>query len=449
MRRFTHSFSLIALLGVCAAARADSITLKDGSRVDGDLKRNGDGSGWIITTADGKSRTIPGDSVKSVELGIASQPAGGVQSAEALASLRRSVEAISDLNQIIDRYQRFINSAKDPAIIADATNDLKLWQARKAQGLVKYGSNWVTPQEVAGIRERALSLAERAREAIRAGVIRDADQLIQQALAVDPSNPAANYLKGVLLFRQDKIADARKAFDAANAAFPNHPPTLNNLAVILWRQNQQAGALTFYDQAMLASGANEYILNNVAEALGTIPEDQRKAAPIARALRRFSDLDQTLQQQNAIQGRFRWGGSWIDQKQLDQLKAAEKEVRTKLESMQKDFDAAKARITEIDREIAYNDEQMNELRLRTRMRDANGNYITYPLPQIYYDLDRRNTLLRAEQNRMRAQMASLQDDVAKVQQGVPVPKFTGVQQIVGVEGMPLSVPVLPTTTPAP
>lgn len=449
MSRYRHWLAQVFMLGACAAAWGDSITLKDGSRVEGDLKRNVDGSGWVITTVDGKSRTIPGDSVKSVELGTTSQSAGGTQSAEALASLRRSVEAVSDLNQIIDRFQRFISSAKDPAIIADATNDLNLWQARKAQGLVKYGGNWVTPQEVAGIRARATSLAEQAREAMRAGVVRDADQFIQQSLAADPSNPAANYLKGVQLFRQDKIADARKAFDAANAAFPNHPPTLNNLAVILWRQNQQAGALTFYDQAMLASGANEYILNNVAEALGTIPEDQRKAAPIARALRRFAELDQTLQQQNARQGRFRWGGSWIDQKQLDQLKAAEKEVRTKLESMQKEFDASKARLSEIDREVAYNEDRMNELRLRSLMRDANGNYVTYPLPQIYYDLDRKNVSLRSEQNRLHTQMATLQEDVGKVQQGVPVPKFTGIQQIVGVEGMPLAASPPPTTAAAP
>jgi hypothetical protein len=34
-----------------------------------------------------------------------------------LASLRRSVEAVNDINQIIERYQRFISAAKDPKVL--------------------------------------------------------------------------------------------------------------------------------------------------------------------------------------------------------------------------------------------------------------------------------------------------------------------------------------------
>jgi hypothetical protein len=49
-------------------------------------------------------------------------------------------------------------------------------------------------------------------------------------------------------------------------------------------------------------------------------------------------------------------------------------------------------------------------------------------------------------------MTAMQDQVQDVQKQIPVPKFTGVQQIVGVEGMPVPVqrlPIASTSKPAP
>src|SRR6187399_319161 len=84
---------LVMLMALSPAALpADSITLKDGTQVEGDLKRNPDGSGWTITTSDGKVRSIAADAVKSVQLGSSS--ASGSSAAEGLASLRRSVDAV-------------------------------------------------------------------------------------------------------------------------------------------------------------------------------------------------------------------------------------------------------------------------------------------------------------------------------------------------------------------
>lgn len=435
---------LIGLL--LSPAWADVLILKDGTRLEGDVKRTD--AGWTVTTGDGKVHNVSASSVRTIELG--STPRAGLQAAAGLASLRRSVEALSDINQIIERYQRFIELTKDAAVVAEAREDLETWQQRRRQGLVKHGAKWVSPSEVEAIVARATILSNDARELMRENRTREAEQLLQTALAEDPTNPAANYLRGVLLYRADKLPDARKAFESVAQVIPGHPPTLNNLAVILWRQNQQNGALNYFDQALQASGVNKYILDNVAEALGAIPEDQKKGQVIARTMRRFMELDVVLQQQMAQQGLYRWGSTWVDQRKLDELKSAELEVRNKLESLLAEFEQSKARIAQIDQEVRQNERSMDEMRSASLFLDRDGRYITLPLPNAYYDLQRQNQQLRAEQEALNVKLRTMQDQARRVRGQVPVPQFTGIQQIVGVEGMPgphdLPVPAAPTTT---
>src|SRR4051812_16087110 len=119
--------ALLLSLLITASCLGDTIVLKDGTRVEGDVKRTPEG--WTITTADGKTRTVPAGGVKSIELGAG--PKGSQQAAEGLASLRRSVDALSDIGQIIDRYQRFIENAKDPKVAADAQADLTGWREKR------------------------------------------------------------------------------------------------------------------------------------------------------------------------------------------------------------------------------------------------------------------------------------------------------------------------------
>lgn len=440
--------TLFVVMLMAISLRADVVVLNDGTRLTGDLKRTADG--WTITTADGASRNIAADSVRSVELGSGAARVAS-QGADALASLRRSVEAQGDINQIIERYQRFIDNTRDERVLADAKADLTLWQQRKQDGLIKHGGKWVKPEQVSQLVVEATKQAVEARELIRQNRNYEAEAAIQQAVANDPNNAAAHYLRGVILYRQDKFADARKAFEMVNGLLPQHPPTLNNLAVILWRQNQQAGALNFYDQAMQAAGVNDYILNNVAEAIGTTPEDQRKGTSFAKAMKRFAEQDQILQQQMAQRGLYRWGATWVDDRKLEDLKTAEKIIRQKLDDFQMEFDQTRTRITAIDEQIGANQRSMDELRLNRGYMDGRGNWIILPPPQAYYDLQTRNQELATEQQTLQTRLTTLQDQAKRTQQQIPVPRFTGVQQIVGVEGMPLvaSPPILvkPATQP--
>ena len=52
-------------------------------------------------------------------------------------------------------------------------------------------------------------VVKQAYDLMKANHLKEAEPVLKQALAIDPSNPVANYLEGVLLFRTDKIVPAR------------------------------------------------------------------------------------------------------------------------------------------------------------------------------------------------------------------------------------------------
>jgi Flp pilus assembly protein TadD len=447
---------LLIVISLAAIGWADTLVLRDGTRLVGDVKKTD--AGYEITGADGKVTKVSASQVQSIELGAGTGASGGsatgagagattnmssdaASALAALKSLRRSVEALPEINQILERYQRFIDNTKDSKIVEEARKDLAMWKERQSRGMVKHGSKWMTAEQAAEMIAKANATAQEARELLRAGKQTEADAAIGTALDQDPTNPAALFLRGIVLYRADKLIDARKAFETVNTQVDKHAPTLNNLAVIHGRQKQPGPALNLYDQAMQAAPVNKFILDNVADALGTMPENDRKGAQYQRVARRFAEQDQLLQKQMAPQGWYRWGSQWVDQKALDQLKEAEKAVRAKMAAMQSDFDQSKARIAQIDQEVAQNTRQMDDLRSRSLYYDPiTKRTVTYPLPQAYYDLQNKNQSLRQEQSALNAKLNTLKEQASHIQQELPTPRFTGIQQIVGVEGMPMGTP---------
>jgi tetratricopeptide (TPR) repeat protein len=227
------SLLFIAGLSVCASpALADVIRLKDGKRIEGDIKRTEDG--WAVTGRDGRRMVVPFDQVAGME---ATGKAGPGDVEAGLASLRRAVEHAADLKQVIDRYKTFIAQHEGTPVAEKARADLGVWQERFDRGMVKVGERWVTAQEKADLQHKAAALARDVAEMLRQGRLREATPVLEKAVADNPQSAALWYLKGVLHYRQDQFQPARKAFESALPPAPDHAPTLNNLAVVLGRLN--------------------------------------------------------------------------------------------------------------------------------------------------------------------------------------------------------------------
>jgi tetratricopeptide (TPR) repeat protein len=449
MRRTYFAFAFAAALGsACCPSLllADAVVLKDGTRVEGDVKRTE--TGYTVTSTTGKSVDVGINDVQSIE--VDGGKTTDATSASNLASLRRSVEVLTSPATVLERYRRFLDQNRGTASIEDAKRDMVTWQDRLDRGLVKVGTQWVTPAQKQEMTAQATSIAQSAIDLVKQDRITEAEPIIQQALDSDPQNPTALYLHGLVLVGQDQVVAARKAFEAVVAVLADHAPSFNNLGVILWKQNQQMGAIKYYEQAMIDAPVNKVILDNVAEAFAALPDDQRKNPLAVRVFKLFSAQDQQLQAIMAQSGWFRWGSTWVDQPTLDKLKAAEQAIKDKLDKLSADIGASKGKIADINTSIDANNRSMTQMQANSFARDAKGSVYQLPLPDSYYTMQSDNEKLTADRAREEASIQSMIDQGRKARQSLPVPQFTGVQHLIGTPGTPLPPPpsTAPTTDPS-
>jgi tetratricopeptide (TPR) repeat protein len=435
--------TLLAVMFLAFPAWGDVVRLKDGTSITGDIKKAADG--WFVTDAHGKVTHVSADSVQALELAPRGAPKDVATSR--LISLRHSVEALGDLKQIIDRYQKFIDQNKAFPAADDARKDLAVWKDRLARGMVKVGANWVTPEQRSTLQEKALLEADQARELLKQNKVRDADAAVAKALEVDPTNVSALYLKGLIAYKQDQIPAARKAFEAVRELMPDHGPALNNLAIILWRQNQQMAAIAVYVQAMQAMPVNRQLLNNVAEALNGLTDDQRRSQLGQKAVKTWTEQDAQLQQLLMSKGLYRWGATWVNKEQYDKLQAAEKEVKDKISKLESDFADAKSKVDTINAQIRQNQDAMRYMEQQRYLTDNTGRTVTYPLPPQYWDYDRANRRLDVQKKEAIASLDAMRAKAQTLKDQLPVPKFTGAQLVMGVEGTPAIAPVDHPTAP--
>jgi tetratricopeptide (TPR) repeat protein len=426
-------------------ARAELVRMKDGSTLEGSVKHTEDG--YDVTLAGGKVVHVDAEKVQSIDIGTKAPGAGEAESR--LNSLRRSVENSTDIKAVLEKYARFIEQNKDTAVGREAAQDVATWKDRQSRGLVKVGPNWVTPAERDAMLSKSVETCEQARGLMKEGRQRDAEALIQQVLDVDPNHPAALYLRGIILYRQDQLPQARKAFEAVSAKLKDHGPTFNNEAVVFWKQNQQLQALNLYIQAMQSSPVDRDILNNVAEALNGLPQSMRGSTPAQKCFKLFTEQDTQLQDEMSKAGWYRWGSTWVDKSQLARLQELDKQVQAKLNEMSTEFDETRKKVSQIEGDIEDNNRRMRSIENSSYNRDPiTGRIYRTQLPRRYYDLEDDNRKLGADHAALVQKLDELRAAAKQAQQQIPTPRFMMVQQLIGVEGAPLLKPMKPGMTAA-
>jgi tetratricopeptide (TPR) repeat protein len=446
-RRLIHAVVLCAISALAAArvASADVIHLKDGGKVEGNVKRSDDG--WVVRGPNGATTRIAADQVQSIEL-TASAASSTRLAAERLASLRRSVEPLDDPREIIVRYQRFIDQMKDPATLDDAKRDLAQWQERADRGMVKVGTRWIMPEDRAGLAQRSMILSDGARQLVKQGRIDEAAPLLSEAVADDPQNVSALYLLGLVRMQQDQVPAARKAFESLNQILPGHAPTLNNFAITQWRQRQFVAALISFDGAMQAAPINKDILDNVYAALSGLPPEFQNSTVTQRVARHFDEQDRQLAQQMAKAGWHRVDGVWMTDKELEDYLKAQQQTRQQLDALAGDFEKSKQRAADFQQRIDATEEQMHRIEAGSYVRDpSSGLFLRIPYPPVYFDMSRDDARLRQQLDAEVGKLNQMQQTAQALQAKLP----GGGQQdfelrLIGLEGTPLRLPAAPPTT---
>jgi tetratricopeptide (TPR) repeat protein len=430
------------LAAFATSAWSDVLTTLGGVRHEGSVSRSG--TDWVVRLADGSTALIPRDQVRQID--FAAPASGDAKLDGALGSLRRSSSGQTEARRVVERYRQFLDQYAGTAIAAAAKLDLALWEDRVELGRLRLGPRWVTVDEIAIFRAAAAAKCADAMLALRESRLFDAEQIIAQALDDDPTSATALYLRGFVLYRQDKFQEARKSLADADAAAPNHGPTLNNLAVACFRINQFGPSLQAYDKAMIAMPLEPGLLNNIAEAFEALPPQQRESALAKRVNRKFDEQDTLLAQRMATRGLFRWGATWINQQQHDEIKAAEKANKEEVDRLVLQVQELERRAIAIDSEIRNNETDMRSMERDSLRYDTSGRLVQFPLPAMYYSLRSRNELLRGERQGQQLQYDRLQTQIKELEKRSPIPKFTGIQQLFAAEAAPL--PPQATTQPA-
>ncbi len=436
----------LAVLFLIAPAFGDIVHLKDGTKIEGKLQRVS--GGWSLTDAAGKVTQVEDGNVDLIEK--ISSLSDAELAASKLTSLRRASETVTDPKQAIERYQKFIEQTKDAATLADARKDLALWQDRADKKLVKVGGSWMTPVEQAAALAKAAESVEQVRDLYKQGRFHDADAIVAQLLALDPNQPSALYLQGVLAFKQGQTVPARKSFERLKELLPNHGPSLNNLAVIFWQQHQSIPAVATYDLAMAAAPGNRRILDNVAEAFNGLTETEKNSPVAKRAAKRFAEQDSDLQRKLSKDGLYRWGATYINKEQMDAVNKAQEKIKDKLDALAEEYQKIQGQIQEIDGRIQVNNRAIERINTDRWVTDNSGRSMQLPPPSAYYEFKRQNDQLKLEANTLVDRLSGFADRERLIRQESPVPAYTGQQRIIEVEGTPLVLPsdAAPGSSPA-
>jgi Flp pilus assembly protein TadD len=432
-------FLFCCMLALSAIVQADVVNLKDGRRLEGAVKKVADG--WIVYTSPTPTHVSP-DQLLSIEL---APPAD----AQRLASLRRTVEYFSDLNQIINLYQRFIDQTTDPATLADAKKDLAVWKNRLDQKMVRQSGKWMLPEDRDKLAVAANELAEQARQLMKQNQGKAADPILTAALADDPANPSALYLLGLLRVQQQEFPAARKALDALAVLVPNHAPTLNNLGVVQWRQHQFVAALASFDAAMLTAPVNKDILDNVAVALAQLPGDFRNSRITQKTADDFQQQDQSLDKLMATFGWHRYATGWITDKDMAQFRQQQKLNQRALDDMAAQFDDVKQRLDQINQSIDDVEAQIDTIEASSYVRDPRtGVLFLIPYPPVYFQLQQDDLRIHKDRDQTTGQLDALQRTARALRDIQPPNLPPPVMKMIGPEGTPLAAALIPTTQPA-
>jgi len=91
---------------------------------------------------------------------------------------------------------------------------------------------------------------EDAQKLLKAGQSQQALERVNKALAANPKEPQARFLKGVILTEQGKQSEAIEIFTKLTQDYPSLPEPYNNLAVIYASQGQYEKARTSLEQSI-------------------------------------------------------------------------------------------------------------------------------------------------------------------------------------------------------
>lgn len=164
---------------------------------------------------------------------------------------RNYSKGVETLSKGIASYPQSADLFYDRALMADMQGDYPLAES----DLRKYLE--MLPGNAQGMNALGYTLLTRTNK------LAEAEQLLQQAIALEPDSPVILDSLGWLRYKQGKLAEASDLLKRAYAKLAE-PDVAAHLAEVLWVSGDQAEAKKIVDAALLVDSKNEVLLETIA-----------------------------------------------------------------------------------------------------------------------------------------------------------------------------------------
>lgn len=249
-----------------AAARADHLTLNDGTTLEGTIIPQGDN--YWIKTLDGTTRLVPKTNVKSVGQARGTAAGGSLN----LVSTQRRADAAESPVTAMATWQKFIDSGADAVEAATARTEIARLQKLADAGAERINGQWVSGDELKATKSKSEALVREGLDLIKHDKTLLAIKKLEEAGAVYPNSYPVNFLLGNISLLSHRADAALKYYDQCLKLQPDSGDTLNNMAMAYLEKGQyERCVLSFYKSAALHD--SPLVVHNLNRALAALPKE--------------------------------------------------------------------------------------------------------------------------------------------------------------------------------
>lgn len=307
LRRVGLGCLLLALIGLnLPVALGGTLTLKDGTVLEGDIKKIG--SSYSVRTTDGQFKLIPENQVESSDgidspgaTGSASPSSNDPAAGPSFEETLRKGERIETAVRGSALWQTWIDKNPEHPKLSEAEEQLKVWKDRVDGKAEKINGSWIGGEDLEELQTKVRELTDRAAFALNDNqATLDVMQDLMEARKLYPKYIPTNFYLGYwnALKGPSKYNEAARYFETVLRQAPNMSEALNNIAIIYSVKGQHERAiLTFHKAVQLDE--NPDIVGNLITAFSNAPAAMYQANPRIRPI--YEDV-MLLARKNGNQG---------------------------------------------------------------------------------------------------------------------------------------------------
>jgi S1-C subfamily serine protease/TolA-binding protein len=319
---------LCAVVFLPAPARADRVTLNDGTVLDGTVIKQGDN--YWVKTKDGQRKVVAAVDVKTIQKGsgpaVIVNPGPGTRSSSGagtsvpaakpkvpsaadakppvasdaagpragskpapeapldFADTERKANAVEAPLAAVTLWQAFVDSKpKDKQELASAKEELSKWKKLAEGGAEKIKGKWVGGVERKQIMEKAKTLNQEGWDLLKGNQTVAAVKKFEEVVQVYPNSFPANFFLGYIQLLQRKEEAAQKYFDQCLRLRPNSAETHANIGLIHLMKKRLPQAVQSMGKAAELGDTKE-IAQNLVTAVSHLPPAQRRSEKLQPAI---------------------------------------------------------------------------------------------------------------------------------------------------------------------